>query len=173
MSCAAISGDSAHQEIESSREFCNSEMRLRNIRAVEIAERIFYPYKIFATRKYQCPRPHFSCVFFTLRRRLFYSRWNRCRQSATPSFSSSHGKSRLHFLMRIFFFFYFSRAAVFYFSRSRRHPQSSLDSLTFCMPQEILCRTRRRAGSLLASCSYFHNNERGKHERHFRSAGAV
>jgi hypothetical protein len=42
---------------------------------------------------------------------------------------------------RIFFLFYFSSAPLFYFSRRRHRAPPSLNSLTFCMPQEILCRT--------------------------------
>jgi len=38
-------------------------MRLQNIRAAEIAERIFYPYRIFATRKYHCRQRHFLSAF--------------------------------------------------------------------------------------------------------------
>jgi len=97
-------------------------MRLQNIRAAEIAERIFYAYRIFATRKYRRTHPHFSCglsLWFSLCEAIiFHGGEDGVANRRHHRFDPSHDRSRLHFSAHLFSFLFFFRASFLFFTSS-------------------------------------------------------
>jgi len=90
-------------------------MRLQNIRAVEFAARIFNPYKIFATRKYDCPHHHFLSAFSLCGGDNFLTMMEGVAKRRHPRFfiRSMNGS---YIFPIVFFFFYFSFFIfIFYF----------------------------------------------------------